>query len=179
MIKVQLVDENDNPSGLMEKIEAHKKGLLHRAVSVLLFNSKGEVLLQKRALHKYHSPGLWTNTCCSHPFPGEETLFAAERRLKEEMNIDSSLQFAFKFGYRAEFENGLIENELDHVFIGFSDETPHLNTDEAMGFRWASLTDLMNDINSNPEDYTTWFKIIIRDYMNQIESVLNESLQKG
>jgi len=179
MIKVQLVDENDNPCGLMEKLEAHKKGLLHRAVSVLLFNSEGELLLQKRALHKYHSPGLWTNTCCSHPFPDEDALIAAERRLKEEMNIDSSLHFAFKFGYRAEFENGLIENELDHVFIGFSDDTPHLNTDEAIAFKWTSLIDLKKDMNSNPDHYTQWFKIIIQDYMIQLENALNESLQKG
>ena len=179
MIKVQLVDENDNPYGIMEKMEAHKKGLLHRAVSVLLFNSKGEVLLQRRALHKYHSPGLWTNTCCSHPFPDEDALIAAERRLKEEMDIDSSLQFAFKFTYRAEFENGLIENEWDHVFIGFSDDTPHLNTDEAIAFRWTSLRDLKKDMNSNPNHYTYWFKIIVQDYMVQLENTLNESLQKG
>ena len=179
MIKVQLVDENDTPCGLIEKIEAHKKGLLHRAISVLLFNSRGEVLLQKRALHKYHSPGLWTNTCCSHPYPEENTNDAAERRLWEEMNIETSLNFAFKFIYKAEFSNGLIENELDHVFIGFSDETPHLNTDEAIAFRWTSLTELMKDINSNPENYTVWFKIIVRDYINQLENALHESLQKG
>ncbi len=172
MIEVQLVDSSDQPTGAMEKLEAHKKGLLHRAISVLIFNSKGEMLLQRRALHKYHSPGLWTNTCCSHPYPNEDSKDAAERRLKEEMNIESSLNFAFKFTYNASFSNGLIENELDHVFIGYSDETPHLNTDEAVAFKWIDLIALRESIQNSPELYTVWFKIIINDYFDQIESQL-------
>ena len=130
------------------------------------------MLLQRRALHKYHSPGLWTNTCCSHPYPNEDSKDAAERRLKEEMNIESSLNFAFKFTYNASFSNGLIENELDHVFIGYSDETPHLNTDEAVAFKWIDLIALRESIQNSPELYTVWFKIIINDYFDQIESQL-------
>jgi isopentenyl-diphosphate delta-isomerase len=172
MIEVQLVDSSDQPTGAMEKLEAHKKGLLHRAISVLIFNSKGEMLLQRRALHKYHSPGLWTNTCCSHPYPNEDSKEAAERRLKEEMNIETSLNFVFKFTYNASFSNGLIENELDHVFIGYSDETPHLNTDEAVAFKWIDLIALRESIQNSPELYTVWFKIIINDYFDQIESQL-------
>jgi isopentenyl-diphosphate delta-isomerase len=173
MIEVQLVNPNDEPIGSMEKLEAHQKGLLHRAISVLIFNSKGEMLLQRRALKKYHSPGLWTNTCCSHPYPFEIPQDAASRRLNEEMNIESKLNFAFKFIYKTEFSNGLIENELDHVFIGYSDETPHLNTDEAVAFRWVTIKDLQRDIEKNPENYTVWFKIIIEEHLKQVETHLS------
>ena len=168
MIEVQLVNPKDEPIGSMEKLEAHQKGLLHRAISLFIFNSKSEMLLQRRALEKYHSPGLWTNTCCSHPFPMEVPKQAAIRRLKEEMNIESKLNFAFKFTYKTEFPNGLIENELDHVFIGRSDETPHLNTDEAVAFKWVDLNDLKKNIKKHPENYTVWFKIIIEKHLNQI-----------
>jgi len=173
MIEVQLVNPNDEPIGSMEKLEAHQKGLLHRAISVLIFNSKGEMLLQRRALKKYHSPGLWTNTCCSHPYPFEIPEDAASRRLNEEMNIESKLNFAFKFIYKTEFSNGLIENELDHVFIGYSDETPHLNTDEAVAFRWVTIKELQRDIEKNPENYTVWFKIIIEEHLKQVETHLS------
>ena len=173
MIEVQLVNPNDEPIGSMEKLEAHQKGLLHRAISVLIFNSKGEMLLQRRALKKYRSPGLWTNTCCSHPYPFEIPEDAASRRLNEEMNIESKLNFAFKFIYKTEFSNGLIENELDHVFIGYSDETPHLNTDEAVAFRWVTIKDLQRDIEKNPENYTVWFKIIIEEHLKQVETHLS------
>ena len=139
MVEVQLVDTQDNPNGSMEKLEAHEKGLLHRALSVLIINTKKEILLQRRALGKYHSPGLWTNTCCSHPYPGENPTEAANRRLKEEMGMVADLEFAFKFQYKCDFDNGLIEHELDHVFIGETDDTPHLNTDEAMAFKWMSI----------------------------------------
>ena len=172
MIEVQLVDSNDNELVAMEKLEAHKQGLLHRAISVLLFNSKGEILLQKRAFHKYHSPGLWTNTCCSHPYPKENTKDAAERRLKEEMSIKTSLKFSFKFNYKVEFTSGLIENELDHVFTGFSDETPHLNTDEAVAFKWINPKELRQDMEKSPENYTFWFKIIMNEHFDHIESNL-------
>ena len=176
MIEVQLVDKEDNNIGRMEKLEAHEKGVLHRAISVLLFNSNGEILLQRRALHKYHTPGLWTNTCCSHPFPEEEPKIAATRRLKEEMGMEEELEFVLKFIYKVDFDNGLIEHELDHVFIGFSDETPHLNTDEAMAFHWANLNQLKKDILISPENYTFWFKLIMNDHFDQIQLKLNESL---
>ena len=167
MIEVQLVDAEDNPNGSMEKLEAHEKGALHRALSVLIINSKKEILLQRRALGKYHSPGLWTNTCCSHPYPGEDPNEAAKRRLQEEMGMSSELTFLFKFQYKCDFENGLIEHELDHVFIGKTDDTPHLNTDEAMAFKWMSIENLEQDMLSYPENYTFWFKLIIEQYRNK------------
>ena len=167
MIEVQLVDAEDNPNGSMEKLEAHEKGELHRALSVLIINSKKEILLQRRALGKYHSPGLWTNTCCSHPYPGEDPNEAAKRRLQEEMGMSSELTFLFKFQYKCDFENGLIEHELDHVFIGKTDDTPHLNTDEAMAFKWMSIENLEQDMLSYPKNYTFWFKLIIEQYRNK------------
>ena len=173
MIEVQLVNSTDEPTGTMEKLEAHEKGLLHRAISVLIFNSNQEILLQRRALHKYHSPGLWTNTCCSHPYPNENAREAAMRRLKEEMNIEALLEFAFKFEYKASFSNGLTEHELDHVFIGHSNDTPHLNTDEAVAFKWISLMELKKDIQNSPEKYTVWFKIMFSEYYSQIEAHLS------
>ena len=176
MIEVQVVDKDDKNIGSMEKLEAHEKGVLHRAISVLLFNSKGEILLQKRALHKYHTPGLWTNTCCSHPYPEEDPKIAAERRLKEEMGMEEKLEFVLKFLYKVDFDNGLIEHELDHVFIGYSDKTPHLNTDEAMAFHWANVVQLKKDILQSPDKYTFWFKLIINDHFDQIQLSLNESL---
>jgi len=167
MIEVQLVDAEDNPNGSMEKLEAHEKGALHRALSVLIINSKKEILLQRRALGKYHSPGLWTNTCCSHPYPGEDPNEAAKRRLQEEMGMSSELTFLFKFQYKCDFENGLIEHELDHVFVGQTDDTPHLNTDEAMAFKWMSIENLEQDMLSYPKNYTFWFKLIIEQYRNK------------
>lgn len=168
MIEVQLVDNQDNPTGVMEKLLAHEKGELHRALSVIIVNSKNEILLQRRALGKYHSPGLWTNTCCSHPYPGEDSLDAAKRRLKEEMGMTADLKFVFKFLYKCNFENGLIEHELDHVFIGQTDDTPHINTDEAMAFSWMSIEDLEAHMEKNPDDYTFWFKLIIQNYRKSL-----------
>jgi len=170
MIEVQLVDNQDNPIGAMEKLLAHEKGELHRALSVIIVNSKNEILLQRRALGKYHSPGLWTNTCCSHPYPGEDALDAAKRRLKEEMGMTAELKFVFKFLYKCNFENGLIEHELDHVFIGQSDDTPHINTDEAMAFSWTSMEDLEADMEKNPNNYTFWFKLIIQNYRKSLNA---------
>ena len=167
MIEVQLVNAEDKPSGSMEKLEAHEKGALHRALSVLIVNSKKEILLQRRALGKYHSPGLWTNTCCSHPYPGEDPNEAAKRRLQEEMGMSSELEFLFKFQYKCYFENGLIEHELDHVFVGQTDDTPHLNTDEAMAFKWMSIENLEQDMLFRPENYTFWFKWMIQKYRNE------------
>ena len=172
MIEVQLVDNQDNPIGVMEKILAHQKGELHRALSVLILNSKNELLLQRRALGKYHSPGLWTNTCCSHPYPGEDSFEAAKRRLQEEMGMSADLNFVFKFQYKCDFDNGLIEHELDHVFIGVTDDTPHINTDEAMAFSWVSIEDLEESMKKNPNDYTFWFKLIIQDYRNKLKAYI-------
>ncbi len=174
---VILVDENDQEVGLMEKMEAHQKGLLHRAFSVLVFNDNGELLLQKRAFGKYHSEGLWTNTCCSHPFPGESILEAGKRRLFEEMGFTCELSEVFSFIYNAELENGLIEHELDHVLIGFSDETPHLNLEEVSAFKWMSVDEIKADMKENPLQYTAWFRILIEEHESKIQHlVANESL---
>lgn len=163
MEHVILVDERDNAIGTMEKMEAHHKGVLHRAFSILLFNSKGEVLLQKRAACKYHSGGLWTNTCCSHPLPDESLEAATRRKLKQEMGIDLSLQFAYKFIYRTELEKGLIEHEYDHVFVGTFNGEPKINTEEVEDWKFADLKNLKADISKNPENYTYWFKLILRE----------------
>ena len=170
MVEVQLVDNQDNPNGSMEKLEAHEKGLLHRALSVLIINTNKEILLQRRALGKYHSPGLWTNTCCSHPYPGENPTEAANRRLKEEMGMVADLEFAFKFQYKCDFDNGLIEHELDHVFMGKTDDIPHLNTDEAMAFKWMSIEELEKDMKNNADIYTFWFKWMIEKHRNEFNS---------
>ena len=160
MEKVILVDPQDRPQGLMEKMEAHEKGLLHRAISVFVFNAAGKVMLQQRASHKYHSPDLWTNTACSHPRDGESALEAANRRLMEEMGLASTLNPAFTFIYKAEFDNGLIEHELDHVFLGFSEEEPKLNPEEVRDWKWADPKAVSTGIVENPDLYTPWFKII-------------------
>ena len=157
--KVILVDENDTQVGLMPKLEAHQKGLLHRAFSVFIFNSNHQLLLQKRAVSKYHSGGLWTNTCCSHPREGEETINAANRRLIEEMGIKTNLRKVFHFIYKAELDNELTENEFDHVFYGIYNEDPIINTEEADDFKWIDMETLNNDITANGQNYTVWFKI--------------------
>jgi len=161
MEQVVLVDENDQVTGSMEKMEAHRRGLLHRAFSVVIFNSKGQVLLQKRSKQKYHSGGLWTNTCCSHPQPGEKMESAIRRKLKQEMGFDVPTQFAYKFTYRAEFENKLIENELDHVYVGQFDGDPSVNPAEVSDWRFASLEELQADSKANPNNYTYWFRLIL------------------
>lgn len=157
---VVLVNENDQPVGTMEKMEAHRKGLLHRAFSVFLFNSRGELLLQQRAYDKYHSGGLWTNTCCSHPFPGEEVAEAAHRRLREEMGMDTPLDYAFSFRYRAPFENGLTEHELDYVFTGHSDMPPIINPEEVASYRYTGMDTIRQEIDATPDIYTVWFRIV-------------------
>jgi len=156
-----LVDENDNEIGVAEKLVAHKNAQLHRAFSIFIFNRKSELMLQKRARHKYHSGELWTNTCCSHPRPGENTESAAHRRLKEEMGFDCPLAEKFHFTYTASFGNGLAENEFDHVFIGTYDQEPRVNSQEASGWRWMNVPDLKKDIDKNPQNYTHWLKIAI------------------
>lgn len=162
--QVILVDEQDREIGLLEKLEAHRLGLLHRAFSVFIFNSKGELLLQQRALDKYHSPGLWTNTCCSHPRSGESVLEAANRRLKEEMGLTTSLQPLFQFVYHAEFNNGLIEHEYDHVLIGFSEELPQPNPAEVATTRYISWSELLQDVQQHPDMYTAWLCICMDRY---------------
>lgn len=166
--KVILVNKHDQEVGSEEKLQAHIDGLLHRALSVLIFNSSGELLLQRRALDKYHSPGLWTNTCCSHPRPGEDTATAAHRRLKEEMGIKTMLTFCFSFMYKVEFDNSLFENELDHVFVGISDSLPELNQDEAMEYTFVNPDRLIEDMKENPSNYTYWFRIIMLDHFSKI-----------
>lgn len=158
---VILVNEKDEPIGTMEKIEVHQKGLLHRAFSVFIFNEKGEMLLQKRAACKYHSPGLWTNTCCSHPQPGSEIISAASQRLQEEMGFTTSLEKAFHFIYKATFDNGLTEYEFDHVLLGNYDGPINPNAEEVEDYLYLSLTEIKNLLQSNPSDYTPWFKIAI------------------
>ena len=166
---VVLVDQDDQKLGLMEKQQAHVAGLLHRAFSVFVFNSKGELMIQQRAASKYHSPTLWTNTCCSHPRDNETYEQAAHRRLEEEMGFDCELEYKFNLIYKAHLENDLIEHELDHVFIGTFDDEPKLNPDEVMAYRWVELDDLKKDMEKNPQNYTAWFKIIFEHYVSYIE----------
>lgn len=157
--QVILVDALDNEMGSMEKMEVHLKGLLHRAFSVFLFNNQGEMLLQKRAADKYHSPGLWTNTCCSHPRPGELVKDAANRRLVEEMGIVANIEHAFHFIYNARLDQGLVEHELDHVYIGTYDGIINPNEQEVSDYLYINMELLKNKIMSAPDDFTAWFKI--------------------
>ncbi|ADY52279.1 isopentenyl-diphosphate delta-isomerase, type 1 [Pseudopedobacter saltans DSM 12145] len=164
--QVILVNENDEAIGTMAKLGAHLKPTLHRAFSVCLFNDKGEMLLQKRASGKYHCGGLWTNTCCSHPRPEEDTLNAANRRLMEEMGITTELSEVFDFTYQAVFDNGLFEYEFDHVFFGTFSDKPLINTEEVEDWKYLSLEDIRIDLSRNPEKYTPWFKLIIEKLDN-------------
>ncbi len=161
---VILVDENDIQLGLMEKIEAHEKALLHRAFSVFIFNDKGELMLQQRALHKYHSPGLWTNTCCSHQRDGESNIEAGKRRLQEEMGFTVELTETTSFIYKAPFDNGLTEHEYDHVMLGNYNDEPEINLDEVASWKWMPLPEVKDDIALNPHLYTEWFKIIFEKF---------------
>ena len=162
MEKVILVDEHDNSIGEGEKIDVHKKGLLHRAFSVLIFNKNKEMLLQLRGSKKYHSPGLWTNTACGHPRPGEEVRAAAERRLKEEMGFTVSLKEIMTYLYKIPFANGLYEHEFLHVFIGHYEGPVYPNPEEADGYRWETLQQIKVEMRAMPEQYTEWFKITMR-----------------
>jgi len=166
--KVILVDVNDNQIGLMPKLEAHEKGVLHRAFSVFIFNNNGELMLQKRALTKYHSPGLWTNTCCSHQREGESNIYAAKRRLIEEMGFVTELYEKTSFIYKAKFENGLIEHELDHIIVGNYNQSPIINSFEVDSWKWMSMEDIKNNIKDQPYNYTAWFKIIFEKYYKYI-----------
>lgn len=170
--KVILVDKNDKEVGSMEKQEAHIKGLLHRAFSVFIFNDKNELLLQRRALKKYHSGGLWTNTCCSHPRKNETTLDAANRRLVEEMGMRCIIKKQFDFIYKAQLDNNLYEHEFDHVFFGFSNEQPLINTEEVEEYTYKTLEDIGNEIKKTPEKYTEWFKICFKEVIKSHKNII-------
>jgi isopentenyl-diphosphate delta-isomerase len=156
-----LVNENDEKVGVGEKLEVHREGLLHRAFSIFIINSREELLLQRRALDKYHSPGLWSNTCCGHPRTGEQIMVAARRRLKAEMGLDCQLIEVGNFVYRQNVSGGLIEHEFDHILMGHSDLDPMLNLEEAMDWKRANLDGLKREVSSRPEDFTCWLRIII------------------
>ncbi|TVZ51637.1 isopentenyl-diphosphate Delta-isomerase [Dokdonia sp. Hel_I_53] len=166
---VILVDENDTKIGLMPKMEAHEKALLHRAFSVFIFNDKQELMLQQRAAHKYHSPELWTNTCCSHQRDGESNIDAGMRRLQEEMGFTVSLEEKTSFIYKAPFDNGLTEHELDHILVGTFNKEPQINPDEVASWKWMSLDDVKKDIKDQPSQYTAWFKIIFDKFYTYIQ----------
>jgi len=173
-----LVNENDEPVGLMEKMEVHQKALLHRAFSVFLFNSKGEMLLQRRALKKYHSGGLWTNTCCSHPYPDETPGHAAKRRMKEELGFETSVHPAFSFIYKAALDNELTEYEFDHVLIGEYDGQVFPNKDEVVDYCYMNMDELRENMVNHPDNYTEWFKIalpMLEEYLGKNNAISNEN----
>jgi len=170
--KVILVNEKDEQIGLMPKLEAHEKAVLHRAFSVFVLNLKGELMLQQRAAHKYHSPLLWTNTCCSHQRDGESNIEAGKRRLYEEMGFECELKEVFSFIYKAPFDNGLTEHELDHVMVGEYEESPKINKDEVHAFKWMTLEAVKTDIELQPKIYTEWFKIIFEKFYNHLQEAI-------
>ena len=170
---VILVNELDEQIGLMEKMEAHQKAVLHRAFSVFIFNEKKELMLQQRALCKYHSPGLWTNTCCSHQRDGESNIEAGTRRLQEEMGFTTQLEEKTSFIYKAPFDNGLTEHELDHILVGYYNDSPVINKDEVESWKWMPLEAVKEDLLSSPGHYTEWFKIIFDKFYDYI-NVKNE-----
>ncbi len=167
--EVILVNEKDEQVGTMPKLEAHEKAALHRAFSIFVLNDKNEVMLQQRASHKYHSPLLWTNTCCSHQRVGETNIQAGTRRLQEEMGFVTEIKELFHFIYKAPFDNGLTEHELDHVMIGYSNQEPQINQDEVASWKWMSTEDIKKDISESPELYTEWFKIIFQKFDHYLE----------
>ena len=167
--RVILVNENDDPIGTMPKMEAHEKAVLHRAFSVFILNKNNEIMLQQRAHHKYHSPLLWTNTCCSHQRVGETNVQAGTRRLSEEMGFVTDLKELFHFIYKAPFDNGLTEHELDHVLIGYYNEEPVINLDEVESWKWMKIEAIKLDMINNPDQYTVWFKIIFDEFYHYLE----------
>jgi isopentenyl-diphosphate delta-isomerase len=167
--QVILVDKNDQKIGLMPKMEAHQKAVLHRAFSVFVMNDKGQLMLQQRAASKYHSPLLWANTCCSHQRDGESNLEAGKRRLQEEMGFVTELKEVFSFIYKAQFDNGLTEHELDHVMVGKYNHSPKINKDEVEDFKWMTPKEVKQDMTENPEIYTAWFKIIFDKFYQHIK----------
>jgi isopentenyl-diphosphate delta-isomerase len=166
--KVILVNSNDEPIGLMPKMEAHEKAVLHRAFSVFVVNDKNELILQQRALEKYHSPGLWTNTCCSHQRDGEGNIEAGLRRLDEEMGFTTPLEYLFNFIYKAPFDNGLTEHELDHVMLGRYEGDPVINPEEVASWKWMNIEEINSDLKNNPDSYTVWFAIIFERFYNHL-----------
>ena len=166
---VILVDKNDTQIGLMSKLDAHKKGILHRAFSVFVLNNNNEIMLQKRAYNKYHSAGLWTNTCCSHQREGENSVEAGKRRLLEEMGFETELKIITSFIYKVEFENGLTEHELDYLLIGKYLKSPVINKQEVADWKWMKVELIADDIKLNPNNYTSWFKIIFDKFQNKIK----------
>ncbi|MDC1216633.1 isopentenyl-diphosphate Delta-isomerase [Flavobacteriaceae bacterium] len=168
--EVILVDTSDNPIGTMPKMEAHEKAALHRAFSVFIINKEGQLMLQQRALHKYHSPGLWTNTCCSHQRLGETNLEAGARRLQEEMGFETPLEELFSFIYKAPFDNGLTEHELDHILLGYYDAVPEINEEEVASWKWMDLEQVAKEKKTKPENYTVWFKIIFDRFYKHIKA---------
>ncbi|RZJ70888.1 isopentenyl-diphosphate Delta-isomerase [Flavobacterium sp.] len=167
--KVILVNENDEQIGLMPKLEAHEKAVLHRAFSVFILNDKNELMLQQRAAQKYHSPLLWTNTCCSHQREGESNLEAGTRRLREEMGFETELRELFHFIYKAPFDNGLTEHELDHVMIGFYKGEPKINEEEVEDWKWMAIDDVKRDMERRPELYTIWTRIIFDEFYHYLD----------
>jgi len=167
---VILVNEQDEVIGQMEKIEAHEKAVLHRAFSVFILNDKNEIMLQQRAHSKYHSPLLWTNTCCSHQRIDETNIEAGKRRLKEEMGFETDLKELFHFVYKAPFDNGLTEHELDHVMIGYFDDEPEINSEEVESWKWMAIGDIRQDMQENPDQYTIWFKIIFNEFSQHFKN---------
>jgi isopentenyl-diphosphate delta-isomerase len=167
---VILVNEKDQEIGLMPKLEAHQKAVLHRAFSVFIFNSENELMLQQRASNKYHSPNLWTNTCCSHQRSGESNIQAGTRRLYEEMGFTTTLNEITSFIYKAPFDNGLTEHELDHIMVGYYNDDPVINSDEVEDWKWMKIEDVKNDISLNPDLYTAWFKIIFKNFYNHLNN---------
>ena len=168
--EVILVDTNDVPLGTMPKMEAHEKAILHRAFSVFILNKEGQLMLQQRALSKYHSPGLWTNTCCSHQRLGETNIEAGTRRLQEEMGFKTPLKELFSFVYKATFDNGLTEHEFDHVILGYYDSEPIINHEEVTNWKWMNLEETIKEIKTTPDNYTAWFKIIFDRFYNHIKA---------
>ena len=167
--KVILVNEKDEQIGLMPKMEAHEKAVLHRAFSVFILNSNNEIMLQQRAAQKYHSPLLWTNTTCSHQREGETNIQAGTRRLREEMGFETELKELFSFIYKAPFDNGLTEHELDHVMIGYYNDAPDINREEAESWKWMSIDAVKEDMQEHPESYTVWFRIIFDEFYHYLE----------
>jgi len=166
--EVILVTPEDQVVGTMPKMEAHEKAVLHRAFSVFVLNDRGETMLQQRAAQKYHSPLLWTNTCCSHQRLGETNIEAGKRRLMEEMGFETELRELFSFIYKAPFDNGLTEHELDHVLLGYYSGTPEINPDEVAAWKWMGLDEIRQELEESPEDYTAWFRIIFNRFYEYI-----------
>jgi isopentenyl-diphosphate delta-isomerase len=167
--QVILVNEHDEPIGLMPKMEAHEKALLHRAFSVFVLNSNNEIMLQQRAAEKYHSPLLWTNTTCSHQRDGETNIQAGTRRLQEEMGFTTPLKELFSFIYKAPFDNGLTEHEYDHVMIGYYNDAPQINPEEAESWKWMAIEAVKDDMQASPGSYTVWFRIIFDEFYHFLE----------